>query len=168
MRAIWRDYGLSLTLAVLFLGSLALQTWTGWVEHVSKQRADGLPAEAFGPDGYVWSWAQATFENWQSEFLQVFVFILLTTFLLHRGSHESTDSDEAMMARLGRIEQRLVSLSQQPTGQRPQLRAGRQPGPAPLAAILPASTSYPPRPGMSTGQGPASSAVPTAATTRPR
>ena len=57
MRAIWRDYGLSITLASLFLASLALQTWTGWWEYVAKQRHDGLPAEAFGPDGYVWSWA---------------------------------------------------------------------------------------------------------------
>ena len=37
--------------------------------------------------------AQATFENWQSEFLQVFIFIVLTTFLVHRHSHESPDTD---------------------------------------------------------------------------
>ena len=114
---LWRDYGLSVTLAVLFLGSLALQTWTGWVEHVSRQRQEGAPAEAFGPDGYVWSWAQATFENWQSEFLQVFVFILLTTFLIHRKSHESPDADDATEASLRRIEARLEGLEQR-LGQR--------------------------------------------------
>ena len=114
---LWRDYGLSITLAALFLGSLALQTWTGWVEHVSRQRQDGAPAEAFGPDGYVWSWAQATFENWQSEFLQVFVFILLTTFLIHRRSHESPDADDATEASLRRIEARLERLEQR-LGQR--------------------------------------------------
>jgi hypothetical protein len=112
MRAIWRDYGLSITLASLFLASLALQTWTGWWEYVAKQRQEGLPAEAFGPDGYVWSWGQATFENWQSEFLQVFVFILLTTFLIHRRSHESPDADDHTEAALRRIEARLERLEE--------------------------------------------------------
>ena len=67
-------------------------------------------AEAFGHDGYVWSWAQATFENWQSEFLQVFVFIVLTTFLVHRNSHESPDTDYENEAALRRIEAKLDAL----------------------------------------------------------
>ena len=84
MGKVWRDYGLSIALVGMFLAAWALQTWTGWVEFVSDQSSHGQVAQAFGPDGYVWSWAQATFENWQSEFLQVFVFIVLTTFLVHR------------------------------------------------------------------------------------
>lgn len=108
--AIWRDYGLSITLAVLFVGAWTLQTWTGWVEFVAQQTANGQPAEAFGSDGYVWSWAQATFENWQSEFLQVFIFIVLTTFLVHRRSHESPDTDYETEASLRRIEAKLDDL----------------------------------------------------------
>ena len=107
---VWRDYGLSITLAVLFVVSWALQTWTGWVEFVSQQTQHGASAEAFGPDGYIWSWAQATFENWQSEFLQVFVFIVLTSFLVHRKSHESPDTDYDTEAALRRIEARLIDL----------------------------------------------------------
>src|SRR4029079_2325792 len=61
---VWRNYGLSLTLAVMFMAAWALQTWTGWVEFVSEQAGRGQPAQAFGPDGYIWSWAQSTFENW--------------------------------------------------------------------------------------------------------
>ena len=71
MGRVWRDYSLSIVLAALFLVSWALQTWTGWVEFVAEQQAHGQVAEAFGPGGYVWAWAQATFENWQSEFLQL-------------------------------------------------------------------------------------------------
>ena len=89
MRTLWRDYGLSITLASMFLVAWALQTWTGWMEFVADAASHGQPAQAFGDDGYIWSWGQATFENWQSEFLQVFVFIVLTTFLVHRKSHES-------------------------------------------------------------------------------
>jgi hypothetical protein len=112
MPRLWRDYGLSITLVVLFLIAWALQTWTGWVEFVGDERSRGATARAFGDGGYVWSWAQATFENWQSEFLQVFVFIVLTTFLVHRHSHESPDSDYETEATLRRIEAKLDALEQ--------------------------------------------------------
>jgi hypothetical protein len=112
IRRLWRDYGLSITLALLFLGSLALQTWAGWWEFASQQEQEGRIPAAFGPHGYVWGWAQSTFENWQSEFLQVFVFILLTTFLIHRHSHESPDADDHTEASLRRIEARLERLEQ--------------------------------------------------------
>ena len=110
MRRLWRDYGLSVTIASMFIVAWLLQTWTGWVEFVSEQTAHGEPAVAFGDDGYVWRWAQATFENWQSEFLQVFVFIVLTTFLVHKNSHESPDADYDTEASLRRIEAKLDSL----------------------------------------------------------
>ena len=113
MRRIWRDYGLSITLIGLFLVSWALQTWMGWVEFVSEQEAHNQAAEAFGPDGYFWRWGQATFENWQSEFLQVFVFVVLTTFLVHRKSHESPDTDYDTEASLRRIEARLQEIEKQ-------------------------------------------------------
>jgi hypothetical protein len=109
-RRIWHQYGLSITLAALFLISWTLQTWMGWVEFVSEQHAHGQEALAFGPDGYVWNWGQATFENWQSEFLQVFVFIVLTTFLVHRRSHESPDTDYDTEAALRRIEAKVDAL----------------------------------------------------------
>ena len=111
MRTVWRDHGLSITLAVFFLVAWTLQTWTGWVEFVAQQRALGQPAIAFGDGGYVWSWAQATFENWQSEFLQVFTFIVLTTFLVHRKSHESPDADYETEASLRRIEAKVDALA---------------------------------------------------------
>ena len=110
MRSVWRDYGLSLTLAAMFLAAWALQTWTGWIEFSAEQAAHGQAAAAFGDGGYVWSWAQATFENWQSEFLQVFVFIVLTTFLVHRRSHESPDTDYDTEAALRRIEAKVEAL----------------------------------------------------------
>jgi hypothetical protein len=112
MNRIWRAYGLSITLVAMFLGAWALQTWTGWVEFVADQQARGETAHAFGDSGYIWSWAQATFENWQSEFLQVFVFVVLTTFLVHRGSHESPDTDYENDAALRRIEAKVDALEQ--------------------------------------------------------
>jgi hypothetical protein len=108
--ALWRNYGLSITLVLLFLGAWALQTWTGWVEFVAEQAEHNQTAQAFGDDGYVWRWAQSTFENWQSEFLQVFVFVVLTTFLVHRRSHESPDTDYDTEASMRRIEAKVDAL----------------------------------------------------------
>jgi len=110
VRRLWRDYSLSIVLAVLFLASWFVQTISGWFEFVSDQNAHGQAAQAFGADGYIWAWAQATFENWQSEFLQLFTFVVLTTFLIHRESHESRDSNDEMQAQLDRIETRLNEL----------------------------------------------------------
>jgi hypothetical protein len=111
VKRLWRDYSLSITLAVLFLVSWTLQTWTGWNEFVADQAAHGGQAEAFGPDGYIWVWGASTFENWQSEFLQVFVFIVLTTFLVHRKSHESPDTDYDTEAALRRLEAKVDRLT---------------------------------------------------------
>jgi hypothetical protein len=95
----------------LFLISLIVQTWTGWMEFVSEEKSHGQVAQIFGADGYVWVWARATFENWQSEFLQLFTFVVLTTFLIHKGSHESRDTDDEMTAALERIEKKINQLS---------------------------------------------------------
>lgn len=107
MRKLWRDYSLSIVLFVLFFISLVGQTWTGWRQFQAEQKEHGQPAAVFGADGYIWAWGEATLENWQSEFLQLFSFVVLTAFLIHKNSHESKDSDERMQAQLNRIEAML-------------------------------------------------------------
>ena len=110
MRQFLRDYSLSLVLAVLFIVSWLIQTATGWFEFASEQQEHGQVAQAFGPDGYIWAWGKSTFENWQSEFLQLFTFVVLTAFLIHRQSHESKDTDDEMQRQLNRIEKAVKEL----------------------------------------------------------
>jgi hypothetical protein len=107
---LWRNYSLSITLALLFLFSWSLQTWMGWTHFVAEQEQHDQQAEAFGPDGYVWEWGESTFENWQSEFLQLFTFVVLTTYLVHLKSHESPDTDYDQEAALRRIEAKIDGL----------------------------------------------------------
>jgi hypothetical protein len=107
-----RDYSLGVVLAVLFFVSWILQSVTGWVEFVAEQQAHGETAQLFGPSGYFWGWMQATFENWQSEFLQLFTMVLLTAFLIHKGSSESKDSSDEMMLELTQIRRELIDLKQ--------------------------------------------------------
>jgi len=61
---------------------------------------------------FLWQFWTSTLENWQSEFLQLLTFVVLTSFLIHRNSPESKDSDEEMQRSLNRIERRLKSLEE--------------------------------------------------------
>jgi hypothetical protein len=111
MKRLWRDYSLSIVLGTLFLVTWALHAWTGWVHFAADQQSHGETAELLGASGYLWRWGEATFENWQSEFLQLLSFVVLTSFLVHKGSHESKDSSDAMQQSLDRIEARLREMS---------------------------------------------------------
>lgn len=105
-----RDYSLSLTLAVFFTASWLIQTIGGWREFEADQLAHGQLATLGGDGGYVWTWLEATFENWQSEFLQLFTFVVLTVFLIHRESHESRDGQDQMTRQLEEIVMRLRTM----------------------------------------------------------
>jgi cell division protein FtsB len=99
-----KGFGLSLTLLWLFL-----LVWFGhglaqWQEYRSQQEEHGRPAEIAG---FVDNFAQATLENWQSEYLQVFAFVVLAGLYIHRGSAESKDGEEEIKAMLRRIERKL-------------------------------------------------------------
>jgi hypothetical protein len=110
LERLWRNYSLSITLFLLFLGAWIIQTVSGWIEFASEQAQHEQEAEVFGPGGYVWLWLESTMENWQSEFLQLFTFVVLTTFLIHRGSHESKDSSDRLERKIDEIRQRLAKV----------------------------------------------------------
>jgi len=109
MRRFVKDYGLSLALAGLFLFSWLIQTVAGWVMFVGEQQEHGQAATLFGESGYIWHWAEATFENWQSEFLQLFTFVVLSAFLIHRHSHESRDDQDELKKQ---VEQLVAELKE--------------------------------------------------------
>ncbi len=110
MRTLLRDYGLAVVLALLFIVSWLIQSVTGWVNFVAEQQSHGETAQLFGDSGYFWHWMEGTFENWQSEFLQLFTMVVLTAFLIHKGSSESKDSDDEMMLQLSAIRDQLDAI----------------------------------------------------------
>jgi len=93
IRRIWNDHGLSIVLIVLFVATLAGQTLTGWRVYNEEQRQHGLPAVALAEYVHTGHYGEATFENWESEFLQMAFFVLLTAWLYQRGSSESKRPD---------------------------------------------------------------------------
>lgn len=86
-------------------------TWVGhgiaqWQEYVDEQQEHGQPAQT---SNFLESFAQATLENWQSEFLQLFAFVVLAALYIHRGSAESRDSEDEILKTVRRIEKKLES-----------------------------------------------------------
>ena len=94
MKTFLKNNGLSLAFLLLFLASLLGQTFYGLQEY-NKDRSE-LGAEPVAIGHYLSSghFLQATFENWESEFLQMVLFIVLTIFLQQKGSSESKDFDK--------------------------------------------------------------------------
>ena len=94
MRRFLRDNGLSVTLFMLFLVSLVGQALTGWRAHAEELRIHDLPAVGFAAYLTSGHFISAVFENWESEFLQMAAYVLLTIFLFQKGASESKKPDE--------------------------------------------------------------------------
>src|SRR5687767_5158682 len=95
MRRILRENGLSLVLFGLFFFSFIVgQSIMGLQEYNNDQREHGQPPLSYL--AYLGSshFLEATMENWESEFLQMFIFVVLTAFLYQKGSAESKKLDE--------------------------------------------------------------------------
>jgi hypothetical protein len=95
MRDILRSNGLSLALFALFLASIVGQAFAGWYALGEELAIHGQPA----PDLHTYlatgHFLSATFENWESEFLQMTVYVVLTAVLIQKGSPESRNPDES-------------------------------------------------------------------------
>jgi hypothetical protein len=94
MRRFLRDNGLSVALFGLFLISLIGQALTGWRAQAEELRLHELPAIGFLPYLTSGHFISAVFENWESEFLQMAAYVLLTIFLFQKGASESKKPDE--------------------------------------------------------------------------
>jgi hypothetical protein len=95
MRTFVRHNSLSLFFGFLFLLTLAGQSVAGWHQFNALQGAEHLDTLTWG--AYVASsdFAVDVAENWQSEFLQFWVYLMATVWLLQKGSPESKELDKA-------------------------------------------------------------------------
>jgi hypothetical protein len=94
MRRILRENGLSIVFGLVFVLALVAQAVTGMYAYNDEQQQHGQPTVDF--IGYLASshFLEATMENWESEFLQMFAFVVLTACLFQKGSAESKKLDE--------------------------------------------------------------------------
>lgn len=87
MKTFWRDNSLWIVLGILAVIAMALQWHFTWDTLVAEAASQGEST----PEFYlIWCtyWANV-WENLQSEWWQLFTFVILTKYLRMRGSHES-------------------------------------------------------------------------------
>ncbi|MCJ8157077.1 DUF6766 family protein [Sphingomonas sp. LaA6.9] len=88
-----RDNSLTLILLLLFAISLIGQWLAGW--HFNNSELVRHHQSEIGPVAFLRDplFLSSVFENWESEFLQMSAYVMLTAVLMQRGSAESRDPD---------------------------------------------------------------------------
>lgn len=89
LRTTLRNNGLSLVLIGLFSIFMVAQVYFGLHEYNDEQTEHGEPAVTLAEYLTTGHFIEATAENWESEFLQMAAYVLLTARLFQRGSSES-------------------------------------------------------------------------------
>jgi hypothetical protein len=94
MKRYLRENALGLAFGVLFLIVLVSEAIAGHADFNQQQLTEGLPPVSLGRYVTSASFGADVSENWQSEYLQFFLYIFLTVWLLQKGSPESKALDQ--------------------------------------------------------------------------
>jgi hypothetical protein len=97
VRSFLRGNGLSLAFGALFLATLVGQALAGVADFNDQRLSDGLAAVSLARYVSSSSFAVDVLENWQSEYLQFFLYVWATVWLVQRGSPESKEPRQAGM-----------------------------------------------------------------------
>jgi len=89
MKQFLRNNGLSIAFLILFLIAITGQLFSGLQQYNKQSQEDGKAPMSLRQYFSTGHFLQATFENWESEFLQMALFVVLTISLRQKGSSES-------------------------------------------------------------------------------
>ncbi len=93
-RSFWFRKSLSIVIFAIFLALLAGQAWFGLKEFNADMAEQGGTTVSLREYLGTAHFFEATFENWESEFFQMGMYVLFTVFLRQVGSSESKPLDE--------------------------------------------------------------------------
>jgi hypothetical protein len=89
MKRFLKENSLSLVLIVLFAVFITGQSITGYLNHNEELESHEYATISYPEYLTTGAFIEATFENWESEFLQMGAYVLLTVWLRQKGSAES-------------------------------------------------------------------------------
>jgi hypothetical protein len=95
--SVFRKYAYAWLTLGFFLVSFALHWWFGWQAYVDESREHGSTPEV---NAYLIEMSRDTFENWQSEFLQLLWQVVGLAYFLYLGSPSSKENDDRMEAKI--------------------------------------------------------------------
>ena len=94
MQSTFRNNGLTIVLMTIFLVSIVGMALAGFAHENQTLASHARPPMTFGAYVVSGAFISAVFENWESEFLQMSCYVMLTAVLFQRGSAESRDPDD--------------------------------------------------------------------------
>ncbi|HEX7483684.1 MAG TPA: DUF6766 family protein [Candidatus Saccharimonadales bacterium] len=94
MKKFWKNNSLSIVLIALFVIFVIGQTITGYQVNNNELEDHSQPTLSMGEYLVSGHFGEAIFENWESEFLQMAAYVILTVFLIQKGSAESKDPEK--------------------------------------------------------------------------
>jgi hypothetical protein len=95
MKKFFYENGLSITLIVITIFVLAGHSITGYLHFNEEQKEENLPGLTYPQYLTSGEFVESVFENWESEFLQMGLYVLFTAFLMQKGSSESKDLNKS-------------------------------------------------------------------------
>ena len=105
---IWRRYAYAWLTLLFFAVSFGLHWYFGWRSYVDEAAAHQQTPQL---SDYLNEMARETFENWQSEFLQLLWQVVGLAYFLYLGSPSSKENDDRLEAKIDEI------LKHQPGGE---------------------------------------------------
>ena len=98
--SVFRNYAYAWITLAFFLVSFALHWWFGWEAFQDEAREHGSAPEV---SEYLTQMSRDTFENWQSEFLQLLWQVVGLAYFLYLGSPSSKENDDRVEAKIDAI-----------------------------------------------------------------
>ena len=95
--SVFRKYAYAWITLTFFLVSLILHWYFGWQAYQDEAREHGSMPEV---NAYLIQMSRDTFENWQSEFLQLMWQVVGLAYFLYLGSPSSKENDDRMEAKI--------------------------------------------------------------------
>jgi hypothetical protein len=89
----WKNNSLSIVMFTLFALCLVGHSIAGWKVYNDEQREHGGTQVGYVAFLGTNEFGETVFENWESEFLQMAAYVILTVFLYQKGSSESKKHD---------------------------------------------------------------------------
>jgi hypothetical protein len=96
-QTILKGYGYAWLTLAFFVVSLALHWWFGWRAFEDEAATHGQSPEF---NAYLMQMLRDTFENWQSEFLQLLWQVVGLAYFLYLGSPSSHENDDRLEAKV--------------------------------------------------------------------
>ncbi len=94
MKRFLRENGLSIALFTMFAFTLIGMSLAGWKTYNGDQKDHQQAEVSYVSYLTTGAFVESVFENWESEFLQMSTYVLLTVFLFQKGAHDSKKLDQ--------------------------------------------------------------------------